>query len=212
MSRILAISDIHGHGAGAKQLLELAQYDPKVDRLFLLGDYIDKSPETWETLSFVQGLLQEGAAAVRGNLEQWFLDQHAAGEQPESIKQAVAFVAGLPLYIEHGPYLFVHAGIRPGIALAAQQQVDLLSIREEFWNSQSRYEWIVVFGHTPTYRMGVAPGDIWVEADRIGIDTGAKHGVRLTLLDLTHHKSYSCSTETKGVYTDFRTADWCIEK
>lgn len=165
-----------------------------------------------KSVSFVQGLLQEGAAAVRGNPEQWFLDQHAAGEQPESIKQAVAFVAGLPLYIEHGRYLFVHAGIRPGIALAAQQQVDLLSIREEFWNCPSRYEWIVVFGHTPTYRMGIAPGDIWAETDRIGIDTGAKHGVRLTLLDLTHHKSYSCSTETKGVYTDFRTANWCIEK
>ncbi|ELK43217.1 hypothetical protein D478_04156, partial [Brevibacillus agri BAB-2500] len=148
------------------------------------------------------------AAALRGNLEQWLLDQHEKEEQTAGEKSWLKFAAGLPHYIEHGPYLFVHAGIRPGIALASQQPYDLLAIREEFWHSAAQFERVIVFGHTPTHRMGAAPGEIWIRPDRIGIDTGAKHGLRLTLVDLTCRKSYSCSTKEKGTYTDFRMAAW----
>lgn len=123
-------------------------------------------------------------------------------------RAGATLAAGLPHYIEHGPYLFVHAGIRPGIALASQQPYDLLAIREEFWHSAAQFERVIVFGHTPTHRMGAAPGEIWIRPDRIGIDTGAKHGLRLTLVDLTCRKSYSCSTKEKGTYTDFRMAAW----
>lgn len=65
-----------------------------------------------------------------------------------------------------GDYLFVHAGIRPGIPIESQKLDDLLWIRGEFLNSTHVHEKYVVHGHTP-----VDHPDI--RSNRINIDTGA---------------------------------------
>lgn len=67
---------------------------------------------------------------------------------------------------ECGDFFFVHAGVRPGIALSSQKESDLLWIREEFLASTQDHGKIVVHGHTP------GP-TAWSEANRINIDTGA---------------------------------------
>ena len=87
------------------------------------------------------------------------------------------FLAGLRLSHVEGDYLFVHAGIRPGLPLAAQVERDLLWIREPFLSSTADHGKIVVHGHTPA----LAPQ---VRANRIGIDTGACYGGWLTALVL----------------------------
>ena len=75
-----------------------------------------------------------------------------------------------------GDYLFVHAGIRPGIALAEQAQADLRWIREPFLDHPARHELMVVHGHT-------IARDVEERSGRIGIDTGAyKHGVLTALV------------------------------
>ena len=78
---------------------------------------------------------------------------------------------------QEGGYLFVHAGIRPGRPLHKQGPDDLLWIREPFLSSKETYPLVVVHGHTPAN----APE---VRANRIGIDTGAVMGGRLTCLVL----------------------------
>lgn len=208
MSRILAISDIHGHHEGVELLLREAAYHPQADQLFLLGDYIDKDPVTWGALSYIRQLVQDGARAIMGNLDQWLAGQCGKKETVCLTRADFQLIEQLPLYIEHDAFLFVHAGIRPGVSLQAQQTVDLLSIRQEFWESRERFQPIVVFGHTPTHRMGAGAGEVWSRADRIGIDTGAKHGLRLSLVDLTHRCSYSCSTNDASLYQDVRVTDW----
>ena len=70
-------------------------------------------------------------------------------------------------------YLFVHAGVRPGVPLDHLSRRDLLWIREPFLSSRERFGAIVVHGHTPT-------ADPVLRANRIGIDTGAGRGGRLT--------------------------------
>ena len=65
-----------------------------------------------------------------------------------------------------GNYGFVHAGIRPGVALQAQRSEDLLWIREEFTESRETHELIIVHGHTIRPEVEILP-------NRIGIDTGA---------------------------------------
>ncbi len=87
------------------------------------------------------------------------------------------FLRGLGLTHMEGDYLFVHAGIRPGIELAAQQPEDLLWIREEFLHDESFHQKVVVHGHTPTQGPEVF-------ANRIGIDTGAFATGCLTCLAL----------------------------
>lgn len=72
-----------------------------------------------------------------------------------------------------GDFLFVHAGIRPGVPLDRQQQHDLLWIRDEFLTSTQQHGKIVVHGHTP-----VAFPEI--RNNRINIDTGAWYSGVLT--------------------------------
>ena len=88
-----------------------------------------------------------------------------------------AFLEGLARSHVEGGYLFVHAGIRPEVPLDRQDPEDLLWIREPFLGSDLDHGKVVVHGHTPTDRPVV-------RANRIGIDTGACYGGRLTALVL----------------------------
>jgi serine/threonine protein phosphatase 1 len=72
-----------------------------------------------------------------------------------------------------GDYLFVHAGIRPGVDVAAQSQQDLRWIREAFLDDATDHGFVVVHGHT------IAPA-VEERANRIGVDTGAYRTGRLT--------------------------------
>lgn len=65
-----------------------------------------------------------------------------------------------------GDYLFVHAGLRPGINLNEQTQRDMLWIREEFLEDPAPFDYLVVHGHTPE-------DAIYHDGRRIGLDTGA---------------------------------------
>jgi serine/threonine protein phosphatase 1 len=85
------------------------------------------------------------------------------------------FFAGLELRHEEGDYLFVHAGVRPGVPLDAQSEQDLLWIRHEFLASDADFGKVIVHGHSIQWEPDVRP-------NRIGIDTGAFHTGRLTCL------------------------------
>jgi serine/threonine protein phosphatase 1 len=85
------------------------------------------------------------------------------------------FFHGLELRHREGDYLFVHAGIRPGVPLAEQRPFDLMWIREAFLESEADHGCVVVHGHTIETEPQVRP-------NRIGIDTGAFHTGRLTAL------------------------------
>lgn len=87
------------------------------------------------------------------------------------------FLDGLPLTHREGDYLFVHAGIRPGVPLTAQDSEDLIWIRGEFLFSAEDHGAIVVHGHTISEQ-------VQIRSNRIGIDTGAFHTGCLTALVL----------------------------
>ena len=108
------------------------------------------------------------------------------GAAPEAWQRA--FLASLPeahrdffetleLAVAFGDYLFVHAGVRPGVPLEEQDPHDLVWIRGPFLKSDEDFGKIVVHGHTPA-REPV------IRANRIGIDTGAVFTDRLTALKL----------------------------
>lgn len=77
-----------------------------------------------------------------------------------------AFLDGLAPFHADEPYLFVHAGIKPGVKLASQVLDDLVWIREEFLDSDAEHGAVVVHGHTTL----PAPER---RGNRIGVDTGA---------------------------------------
>jgi serine/threonine protein phosphatase 1 len=87
------------------------------------------------------------------------------------------FFKSLRLGVSVGDYLFVHAGVKPGIPIAAQAEADLVWIRGEFLNCDEPFGKIVVHGHTPAREPVTKP-------NRIGIDTGAVFSGQLTALRL----------------------------
>ena len=89
----------------------------------------------------------------------------------------LTFFRSLKLHHTCGDFLFVHAGVKPGLALEHQSEHDMLWIRHEFLDSTMSFGRIVVHGHTPE-RQPV------VKANRIGIDTGAYMTGTLTALVL----------------------------
>ena len=111
-----------------------------------------------------------------------------AGRQPQEISQEFAeklpadhltFLHSLTVTHLAGDYLFVHAGIRPGVALADQEEEDLLWIRKRFHKTpaEERLEQTIVHGHQPVKK----PMD---KGWRIDVDTGACWSGKLTAVVL----------------------------
>jgi len=88
-----------------------------------------------------------------------------------------SYLRHLAYRLRCGDYMFVHAGIRPGIRLDRQRPDDLLWIREPFLESRRYHGAVIVHGHSISQ-------DIEERPNRIGIDTGAYRTGRLTALVL----------------------------
>jgi serine/threonine protein phosphatase 1 len=86
-----------------------------------------------------------------------------------------------------GDYLFVHAGVRPGVPIGEQQSADLRWIRHEFLGSKASHGAMVVHGHSITEE----PAE---HDNRIGIDTGAYRTGVLTAVGLEGTHRWFLST------------------
>ncbi|WP_162341228.1 metallophosphoesterase [Paenibacillus paridis] len=207
-SRLLAAADIHGYKDELSLLLKEANYNPLHDQLILLGDYIDADdPATWGTLDTVRQLAAEGALVLPGNQELRLLANME--HQPSFPSGTLQWLEQLPLYIVEENFLFVHAGLRPGIPLNKQSAKDLTEIRDDFINQplaehDEALAYVIIFGHTPTFKLGAPAGELWAGNRRLAIDTGAKHGCRLSLLDVGQLIRYSCSTAAHSRGGDLR--------
>lgn len=99
----------------------------------------------------------------------------------------VDFLEKLSLSQTHGDYFFCHAGVRPGIDLAAQTEQDLTWIRYDFLSYTRSFGKVVVHGHTISPQVEFRP-------NRIGIDTGAYATGCLTALALEGTKRWLLQT------------------
>jgi serine/threonine protein phosphatase 1 len=110
------------------------------------------------------------------------LDSYGVAEGPAMWDRARAqvpqahldWLAALPLTVETPDLLFVHAGIRPGVPLTAQDPQDLIWIRRPFLDDTRDHGRLIVHGHTP---VGV-PTHF---GNRVDLDTGAGYGHDLTV-------------------------------
>jgi serine/threonine protein phosphatase 1 len=114
-------------------------------------------------------------AGGKAALESYGIDPEGPRDQWATLIPASHqdFLRNLTLMHREGGYAFVHAGVRPGIALANQARDDLLRARQFFLYSEADFGAVVVHGHTPVK----APV---VRHNRIAIDTGAVFGGKLT--------------------------------
>ena len=102
-------------------------------------------------------------------------------------KRHLAFIREMENQVRCGDYLFVHAGIRPGVGLELQRLSDLRWIRSEFLEDKRDHGVIVIHGHTIADAVDERP-------NRIGIDTGAYASGVLTAIGLEGTERWFLST------------------
>lgn len=210
MKRTFAVGDIHGCLDKLLLLMERIDIDFDRDDLVFLGDYVDRGPQSKEVVDYLIDLKakRERVVFLKGNHEEMlerylegtdrmmFLEnggeatlrsytKGAGGEATGPVPtDHLAFFDGLRRWYETPSHLFVHAGLRPHIPLEKQDPWDMLWIRDEFVYTDFNFGKPVVFGHTP-FRKPL------VLENKIGIDTGAVYGNRLTCVVLPEKRFIS---------------------
>jgi serine/threonine protein phosphatase 1 len=127
----------------------------------------------WAEFGGVETLVSYGVRPPRSrtSAEEWL---NASRELRSSMPpEHIQFLDSLDLSVRVGDYVFVHAGVRPGVPLEEQVEQDLLWIREEFLEDRTPLGAVIVHGHTPSTRP-------YIDSRRIGIDTGAYLSGKLT--------------------------------
>jgi serine/threonine protein phosphatase 1 len=208
--RVYAVGDIHGCLAELRTLHAAIDDDlarrPSASAILLhLGDYIDFGPNGAGVVDLLaagppiaglptinlmgdhertalDALSGDAAAATdwlhfggQAALDSWGIPAGTPRSAWRRMIPAahVAFLQALSIDHRDGDYLFVHAGIRPGVAPGHQTDDDRLGIRQSFLASEQDFGVIVVHGHSASPAAVIRP-------NRIGIDTGAGNGGRLT--------------------------------
>ncbi|UZR94652.1 metallophosphoesterase family protein [Chondrinema litorale] len=166
--RRFVISDIHGCYHSFKQLLKTINLQ-KEDQLFLLGDYIDRGPNSSGVLNLVIKLIQSGFQVfpLRGNHEQMLLDLEGQDEEvihwslsrnnaidllesQGKIRQTyLEFCSRLPYIYDLGDYYLVHAGINFNSRKPFKNYEDMLWIRDFEVKEKLLQGKQIVHGHTP---------------------------------------------------------------
>ncbi len=185
--KVVYLGDYIDRGHGSKEVLDLLLGSPLpgFESIYLLGnheqamlDFLEypRHAANWLNFGGLATLLSYGARLERvpGNDDLDLLAEELKHRIPET---HLAFLKSLQLHYQEGSYLFVHAGIRPGVRLGHQDPYDLLWIRDDFRRYRSPHEYIVVHGHDIT-------GQPEILSNRIGIDTGAYYTGILTCLVL----------------------------
>lgn len=219
MSRRLFIGDIHGHYDGLMRLVDMMALTA-TDQLHFVGDLIDRGPRSAQVVEFVR---QHNYTCVLGNHEclllNAFPDENSnisafhgwlhSGGQPtltsypstEALLEHVEWLRTLPLYLDLGDILLVHAGLNPHKSLSGQDQMDFCWIRDVFHSHPTPFfpDKQIITGHTITFTLpGVAPGEIAAGPGWLDIDTGGYHPKSgwLTAIDIDHRLVYQTNTHT----------------
>lgn len=219
--RVYAVGDIHGRLDLLDALLIKIEAErksaPELEHhLVLLGDYVDRGPESSGVVNRVMELAatQTNVTLLKGNHEDMMLravdgdeaqlklwvrnggretllsygmdldvynnaDFERLGAMLADYLPAkhLAFMRALAIAHAVDDYLFVHAGIKPGVPLDQQSDVDRLWIRDRFLDSDSDHGAMIVHGHCIT-------DDVVIRPNRIGVDTGAYASDRLSAIVL----------------------------
>lgn len=212
MKIFFAVGDIHGCLSKLQELLSKIKMNRDQDTLVFIGDYIDRGKYSREVVEYLIRLQGDYKHLIflQGNHEQMFMHyldgvneglylgnggvatlqsygilcsddvKERRAKIPEKHMQ---FFQSLLPYYETEDYIFVHAGLRSERPLNEQTIDDLLWIRFEFVERENNFGKTVVFGHTPMT-------DLMIEKNKIGIDTGAVYGGKLTCIELPAIKIY----------------------
>lgn len=193
MSRTIVVGDIHGCYDELVSLLADIDLDAQ-DRVVAVGDLITKGPKSKQVLDlfrsdnrFLSVVGNHDLALLRywrGEVDSLKNSQAKTATELEPDSQLYCeFLGSLPLMINLGSHLVVHAGVRPGVPLSEQAAEDLTELRTLGADRTSRkgVRWYEVYDSEQTVLFGHWPNLEPIQtAHAIGLDTGCVYGHRLT--------------------------------
>jgi serine/threonine protein phosphatase 1 len=172
LARQFAISDIHGCARTFSTLvLEVIKLS-KEDTLYLLGDYINKGPDSKGVIDFIFELQNSGykVKCLRGNHEQYLIDglnysweeiafRNRGGRETlqsfgvDSIhdipEKYLNFIKSLLYYIEIENYLLIHAGLNFDLDDPYKDDFSMLNIRKMEVDLKKTGNKKIIHGHVP---------------------------------------------------------------
>jgi serine/threonine protein phosphatase 1 len=217
--RQIVIGDVHGHFDGLQQLVQTFSLNDD-DRLYFLGDLIDRGPKSKQVVKWVR---ENKYPCLLGNHEVMLLRSFNGGELDEIAlrhwlmaggqetlqsygdagvpQEDIDWLESLPTYLDLGDVWLVHAGVDPYTSIDKQNEEQFCWIREKFFSCQFPYftDKTIVTGHTITFTFpGVRPGEIAQGMGWIDIETGAYHRKSgwMTALDITNQMVYQVNVFT----------------
>lgn len=205
--KTIVVGDLHGCYVELLEMMkwlnESGTYNPDVDKLVFLGDYIDRGENPAGVVKYIRGLQDrnENVIALMGNHEDMMIDYYDGVDDiswlyngcrytlasydgdDSTMYDDIEWMRNLPLYYEDDYFVYVHAGINPRIKKMCDQNKDtLLWVREKFINSTTEYDKRVIFGHTPTLSLTKNNEPVETFCGNIDIDTGCVYDGALTAL------------------------------
>ncbi len=191
------VGDLIDRGPSSAQVIErLRTYEhPEIRTVFLLGNHEEVllrilSGEAelitkWRCFGGAECLASYGLDA--GSLTGLSDDKALEIVRAAIPREHVEFLESFDDSCRFGDYLFVHAGIRPGVEFDQQRQSDLRWIRDPFLLDDTDHGFVVIHGHTIRTEVEKRP-------NRIGIDTGAFRTGVLTALAIEDQSSWLLDT------------------
>jgi serine/threonine protein phosphatase 1 len=200
VSRSFAITDIHGCSNTFKALVEEVIGLTKSDKLYLLGDYIDRGPDSKGVLDYIMLLSENGyqVFAIKGNHEEMLIDAYESernaeiwlfngGEATlksfnvsfiEEIPEVyIHFLRSLPSYIETDAFIMVHAGLNFNIPFPLEDEEAMFWLRNfevDIKKTQGRG---VIHGHTPVSLLKIQESiRLYPVNHKINLDNGCVFG------------------------------------
>ncbi len=204
--KILTIGDIHGCINQFKALLDKTGVTKK-DKLILLGDYIDRGPDSKGVLDMILELINTGyqVTPLLGNHEKMMLDAEKSEEAMaiwirngggetlysfncKSILEIppvyLNLLKKMPFYHGHEDFLFVHAGFNERSETPFLDKDSLLWIRKEEYTSSHFKNKTIVHGHTPS-PLTYLKKQLEQKPNVINLDTGCVYKNRYGLGNLS---------------------------
>lgn len=193
--KVFFVGDVHGCFNELMLLLKKAEYNPRNHRLILLGDLINKGPDSFKVLSWVY---KNNIEAILGNHEWNFInaiEQQLPLSAPlKKLKQDMglkfqnylSWIKSWPVYIEEQNFLAVHGGIVPNEHPSQSNVKDLVNIRTwagkgksmkdvrfPAWHDLYTGSKLIIYAHW-------AKQGLKIKKNSIGLDTACVYGGKLT--------------------------------
>lgn len=186
---ILFLGDYIDRGLYSKEVIDtlLHHLPPGMEPVFLRGNHDDALLRFLEgDTNLLQAWLSVGGTSTLASYGVNVFRSGAMGDAKTILKEFsehfpqehLDFLKDTIFSFRLGDYLFVHAGIKPGVPWEKQTNDDMMWIRGEFLSSDRNHGKMIVHGHSVTLRPDIKP-------NRIGVDTGAFATGTLTCLVLS---------------------------